>query len=68
MFRPLLIVLLAAAAVAGFSSGFHHLRESHWDRQQAFEQHIADVCTQAALRATSAGGAKSLAPATTPAN
>jgi hypothetical protein len=65
MFRPFLIVLLAAAAVAGFSSGFHHLRGDHWSHQQEFEQHIADVCTQAALRATST---KSLAPPTTPAN
>jgi hypothetical protein len=52
MRRPFLMFFLAFIAVAGFSAGFRHLHECAYDRHEAFEAHIADVCTQAALRAT----------------
>ena len=41
------IVLLAFGALIGFASAAHHFH----DRHEAFERHIADVCTDAALRA-----------------
>jgi hypothetical protein len=49
MFR-LPVVLLTFGAIFGFASAFHHGWHAH-DRQEAFERHIADVCTDAALRA-----------------
>jgi hypothetical protein len=42
------IVVLALGAILGFASAAHHMH----DRHEAFERHIADVCTDAALRAT----------------
>ena len=50
MFR-LPVVLLAFGAIFGFASAFHHGWHEHEYRQEAFERHIADVCTDAALRA-----------------
>jgi hypothetical protein len=41
------IVALALGAILGFASAAHHMHERH----DAFERHIADVCTDAALRA-----------------
>ena len=42
------VVLLAAGAFFGFASAAHH----GWHgRRDAFERHVADVCTDAALRA-----------------
>jgi hypothetical protein len=41
------IVVLALGAIFGFASAAHHMHERH----EAFERHIADVCTDAALRA-----------------
>lgn len=53
--RKLLIGLLAFGTVAGYASGFasfaHCARHHHEARRAAFEAHVADVCTQAALRA-----------------
>ncbi len=54
MRRRVLQIALALGAVAGFASGFHSLgrcASGHFDRKQAFEQHIADVCVGAADRA-----------------
>ena len=54
MKRRLLIGLLAFGTVAGFGSGiastacWHHRAEQ---RREAFEQHVADVCVDAAYRA-----------------
>jgi hypothetical protein len=62
MRRPLLVSVLLFITIAGFASGFHDLRRHHADRE-TFEEHIADVCTKAALRSQSS---QPLAPA--PAN
>lgn len=55
MKRRLLIGLLAFGTFAGFGSGFasmgwHHHR-FHQARRVAFENHVADVCVEAARRA-----------------
>ena len=61
MGRKFLMVLLALGAVGGFASGFAHLCHGGWshyaerpggrfDRQSDFERHVADTCTDAALR------------------
>jgi len=49
MRRKALIWVLGLGAVAGFASGIfgcHHRNE----RRQAFEDHVAEVCTRAAER------------------
>lgn len=55
MKRRFLIALLTFGTFAGFGSGFasmgwHHHR-FHQARQAAFENHVADVCVEAARRA-----------------
>jgi hypothetical protein len=58
MGRKLLMVALGLGAVAGFASGFAHLcyggfgygHGGRFDRHAEFERHIADTCTQSALR------------------
>lgn len=59
MGRRILMVLLGVGAVAGFASGFAHLCYGGWgqhgpggrfDRQSEFERHVAETCTDAALR------------------
>lgn len=47
MRRKLLIALLAFGTVAGYGSAFMHRRE----HRARFEQHVADVCLDAARRA-----------------
>jgi len=55
MKRRLLITVLAFGTLFGFASGFmslgSHLRGHHERRRAAFEDHIADVCVDAARRA-----------------
>ncbi|HMJ12037.1 MAG TPA: hypothetical protein VK524_11520 [Polyangiaceae bacterium] len=54
MKRRILIALLALGTVAGFAAGISHLRcpgRHGWERRAHFEQHVADLCTEAALRA-----------------
>ena len=48
MARRILMGLLALGAVGGFASAFHH---RHHDHREAFERHVADLCSDAALRA-----------------
>jgi len=59
MGRKFLMVVLGLGAVAGFASGFAHLGGwcrygygpgGHLDRQSEFQRHVADTCTEAALR------------------
>ena len=50
MRRKALIVVLAAGAVAGFASSLFGCHYHGLERRQAFEDHIADVCTRAAER------------------
>jgi len=52
MARRFVMFLLGAGAIAGFASAFHH----HFERREAFERHLADVCTDAALRAYAKAG------------
>lgn len=54
MKRKALIALLALGALGGFAAGFGHLRcggHHGWARRAQFERHVADLCTDAALRA-----------------
>ena len=46
--RRLLVLALAFGTVAGFASGFHSLRRCHFAERQAFEQHVAKICANAA--------------------
>jgi hypothetical protein len=59
MGRKFLMVVLAVGAVAGFASGFgrlcyggacHFGPGGRFDRHAEFERHVADTCTEAALR------------------
>jgi hypothetical protein len=49
MRRKALIFVLAVGAIAGFASGIFGCRY-RGERRQAFEDHVADVCTRAAER------------------
>jgi hypothetical protein len=53
--RRILMGLLALGALGGFWSGFHH---RHYDQREAFERHVADLCSDAALRANAKLGEK----------
>jgi hypothetical protein len=50
MRRKGLILVLAIGAIAGFASGLYGCHYHRVERRQAFEDHIADVCTRAAQR------------------
>ncbi len=52
MRRKALMFVLAIGAIAGFASGLYGCHRAQHDggRRQAFEDHIADVCTRAAER------------------
>jgi hypothetical protein len=50
MRRKALMFVLAIGAVAGFASGLYGCRQRGMERRQAFEDHVADVCTRAAER------------------
>ena len=51
MRRKALILVLGLGALAGFGSAFFGCHFHRLERRQAFEDHIADVCTRAAQRA-----------------
>ncbi|HEX3772864.1 MAG TPA: hypothetical protein VHV51_00300 [Polyangiaceae bacterium] len=50
MRRKALIFVLAAGAIAGFTSGLFGCHYHGTSDRQAFEDHVADVCTRAAAR------------------
>ncbi len=60
--RGLLIVLLVLGAIAGFASGFGHRWYGYgygygwhpygYGGQEAFERHVAELCVDAARRAS----------------
>jgi len=50
MRRKALIFVLAIGAIAGFASGLYGCHYHGIERRQAFEDHVADVCTRAAER------------------
>ena len=50
MRRKGLILVLALGAIAGFASGLYGCHYHGVERRQAFEDHVADVCTRAAER------------------
>jgi hypothetical protein len=50
MRRKALIFVLAIGAIAGFASSLFGCHYHRLERRQAFEDHIADVCTRAAER------------------
>jgi len=54
MRRKLLIVLLSLGTVIGYGAAFARMRCGHggWHQRRAmFERHVADICTDAALKA-----------------
>jgi hypothetical protein len=48
--RRIAALLLGLGTVAGFASGAHSL-SCHRAERASFEQHVADVCVEAAARA-----------------
>lgn len=54
MRRKALIVLLALGTVGGYASGFASMRWCHQQRRAAFEQHVAQVCVDAARQSDAA--------------
>ncbi len=50
MRRKALIALLALGTVGGYASGFASMRWCHNQRRDAFEQHVAQVCVDAARK------------------
>jgi hypothetical protein len=59
MGRKFLMVLLGVGAVAGFAAGFarmchggfgHYGPGARFDRHGDFERHVADTCTDSALK------------------
>ena len=50
MRRKLLIAVLALGTVGGYAAGFASLRHCRDARRQTFEQHVAQVCVDAARK------------------
>ena len=50
-----MMFVLGLGAIAGFGSGFFHMGAHAYERRAAWERHVADVCTDSALRARSPG-------------
>ena len=50
MRRKALIVLLALGTVGGYASGFASMKWCHNQRRASFEQHVAQVCVDAARK------------------
>jgi hypothetical protein len=48
MKRRLAIVLLTLGTIGGYAAGFASLKCHHQARRQAFEQHVAKICVDAA--------------------
>jgi hypothetical protein len=55
MRRRVLLFVLAVGAIAGFTSSLWGCHYHASERRQAFEDHIADVCTRAAERSHGRG-------------
>jgi hypothetical protein len=55
MRRKALMFVLALGTIVGFASGVFGCRYRGLERRQAFEDHVADVCTRAAERAHAHG-------------
>jgi hypothetical protein len=62
MRRRVLIFVLAAGAIAGFASGLFGCHYHRLGERQAFEDHVADVCTRAAERSRGAAASPPRAP------
>lgn len=54
MRRKALIVLLALGTVGGYAAGFKSMKWCHNQRRDAFEQHVASVCVDAARKSDAA--------------
>jgi len=66
MGRKALIVLLAVGTVGGYAAGFRSLRGCQNQRRAAFEEHVAQVCVDAARKEEAAAAAAK--PQAAPAN
>ena len=51
MKRRLAIVLLTLGTIGGYASGFASLKCHSHKRRQAFEDHVAQICVNAARQA-----------------
>lgn len=54
MKRRILMLMLAAGAVAGFASSLFGCHYHRVVERQAFEDHVAEICTRAAERSRAA--------------
>ncbi|MEZ4296795.1 MAG: hypothetical protein R3B70_17645 [Polyangiaceae bacterium] len=57
MRRKALIALLALGTVGGYAAGFASMRHCRTQRRDAFEQHVAKVCVNAARESDAAARA-----------
>lgn len=44
----IMMVVFAIGTIAGYASGFRSMKRCHFERREAFERHVAKVCTEAA--------------------
>ena len=63
MRRKFLIAVLALGTVGGFASGFASMGRCHSQRRDAFEQHVAKVCVDAARQSDGSARQQAAAPA-----
>ncbi len=63
MRRKVLIALLALGTVGGYASGFASMRHCNANRRQAFEQHVAQVCVDAAKQSDASARQQAPQPA-----
>ena len=56
MKRRLAIVLLTLGPIGGYAAGFASLKCHSQGRRQAFEQHVAKICVDAAKGAEAPAG------------
>ena len=63
MRRKFLIAVLALGTVGGFASGFASMGRCHGQRRDAFEQHVAKVCVDAARQSDGSARQQAAAPA-----
>ena len=63
MRRKIVIALLTLGTIGGYASGFASMRACNNHRREAFEQHVAKVCVDAARTSDQSARQNTQAPA-----